>query len=81
MPNRRDSVEGGGSSGHFPWSPNFRGLLKSTRFSGGGVAELFRGLPEPTQLSRGRGGGRARNFPLMGPFYNFALSQRGGRAP
>ena len=41
----------------------FRGLRKSTRFSGGGgvVAQFFRGR------------GSTRNFPLMGPFYIFRL--------
>ena len=65
---------GGGSIEEF-----FRGLRKPTRFSGGGVvAEFFRGLQKPARLS---GGGSTRNFPLMGPFYIFRLSQRGARAP
>ena len=67
----------------------FRDLQKPTLFSGGGSAEIFRGLQKQTRFSGG-GGGSSRNFfsvaskhnfPLMGPFYIFRLSQRGGRAP
>ena len=47
---------------------------------GGIVAEFFRGLREPTRRDS-VGGGSARNFPLMGPFYIFSLSQRGGAGP
>ena len=49
------------------------------RFSGGGVvAEFVRGLQKPARFS---GGGSTRNVPLVGPFYIFRLSQRGGPGP
>ena len=62
---------------------------KSTRFSGGGgvVAEFFRGLRKPTRFS---GGGVVAEFfrrlynsrrDLMGPFYIFWHSRRGGPGP
>ena len=55
----------------------FRGLRKPARFSGGGVvAQFFCGLRKPARF---RGGGSTMNFPLMGPFYIFRLSQRGAR--
>ena len=43
---------------------------------GGVVAEFFCRLRKPTRFSGG--GGSTMNFPLMGPFYMFRLSQRGG---
>ena len=74
VPSRRDSV-GGGVAAEF-----FRGLQKPTRFSGGGiVAEFLRTLQKPTRFSGG--GGSTMNFPLMGPFYIFRLSQGGGPGP
>ena len=55
-------------------------ISKSRRDSVGGVvAECFRDLQEPTRFSGG--GGSTRNFPLMGPFYIFRLSQRGAGPP
>ena len=55
---------------------------------GGVVAEFFRGLrtPKAHAIQWGGGGGSSRIFPgsawsffrLMGPFYIFFLSQRGG---
>ena len=40
----------------------FRDLQKSTRFSGGIVAEFFRDLQKPARFSGG--GGSSRKFPL-----------------
>ena len=69
-----DAIQGGGVVAEF-----FCGLRKPTRFSGGGVvAEFLRGLQKPTRFSEG---GSTRNFPLMGPFYIFRLSQRGPAPP
>ena len=45
----------------------------------GVVAEFFRGLQKPARFSVW--GGSTRNFPLMGPFYIFRLSQGGGPGP
>ena len=60
-----DSVGGGGSSRIFPSSPPMPTL-----------AEIFRGLRNRMQISGG--GGSTRNFSLLGPFYIFRLTQRGG---
>ena len=70
----------------------FRDLKNPMRFSGGGVvAEILRGLRKAYAIQWGGGGGVvAQNFflrnlktsfTLMGPFYIFLLSRRGGWAP
>ena len=47
---------------------------------GSSIICLFRGLQKPARFSGGGGGSRpTMNFPLMGPFYIFRLSQRGPR--
>ena len=87
----RFSGGGGGSNIMFPWSPKADAIqwgggvvpwspkADAIQCEGGGVvAEFFRGLRKPTRFSGG--GGSPMNFPLMGPFYIFRLSQR-GRGP
>ena len=44
---------------------------------GGGSSRIFPWSPK-TDATLFSGGGSARNFPLMGPFYIFSLSRRGG---
>ena len=70
-----DAIQWGGSSRIFPWSPK----ADAIQWGRGVVAEFFRGLQKPTRFSGG--GGSTRNFPLMGPFYIFGVSQRGGPPP
>ena len=75
MPSRRDSVAvGGGGGSSRIVSVVSKSLSDSVGRGGGLVAEFFRGL----QYYLGGGGGSATNFPLMGSFYIFFLSQRGG---
>ena len=58
---------GGGSSINFSWSP--KAYAFRWRGGGGSGAEFFFSLTSK------------RHFPLMGPFYIFLLSRRGGPGP
>ena len=48
---------------------------------GGVVAEFFFSVASESRRDFQWGGGSTRNFPLVGLFYIFRLSQRGARAP
>ena len=77
-----DSVGGGGSSRIFSLSQKASAIQWV-------VASILRGLQKPTRFGEG-GGSSAEfffsvtskpHFPLMGPFYIFFLSRRGGAGP
>ena len=53
--------------------------VDAIQWGGGVVAEFSRRLRKPTRFSGG--GGSARNFPLMGPFYIFFFPKEGGPGP
>ena len=59
------AIQWGGSSRKFPWSPKAYAI----RLGGGSSAEFVFSVTSK------------RHFPLMGPFYIFLLSRRGGPGP